>query len=238
MIGLLIQHDGVVRVGDKIRIDASKTFATKGHPSITKVEIRPDSSSSFIDVSGPGPSLNPKNWFLDWVYQTDGIKNIELLVTDSATNTHSTTSTITALLPQDDKLFADDHDILAYDSDILSYLPESRSSWRHIHREVKTLILAHLRDRRIRNPDGTDLDFDQIKISSQLRELAAIWSLKIIYWNLSNKIDDKFFQKHQETAKMLATLLSRGDLGIDFDTDGQISELERVDLRSKFLTRQ
>lgn len=237
MIGLIIQHDSLVRVGDKIRIDCTKTFAAKGSPAITQVRIRPESAHSFIDVTGPSVNINSKNWFLDWVYESDGNKTITLEVTDSASNVVTKDSVVSVLLPQNDKTFASDTELQAYDSDILSYLPESRSSWNHVHREVRRRILAYLRDRRVFMPDGSEIPIERLLVVNELREIAAIWALKIIYWDLSNKIDDKFFQKYQETEKLLNSLLSKGDLGIDFDDDGSLSGLERVDLRSMTMNR-
>jgi hypothetical protein len=61
----LLDFEGEVQVGDKTRLNASKSFASKGAAEITSLTIKPDLNESAIDVFGPA---NPNDWTLDWVY--------------------------------------------------------------------------------------------------------------------------------------------------------------------------
>lgn len=61
----LLDFEGEVQSGDKTRLNASKSFASKGASEITSLTIKPDLNESAIDVFGPA---NPNDWTLDWVY--------------------------------------------------------------------------------------------------------------------------------------------------------------------------
>jgi hypothetical protein len=61
----LLDFEGEVQVGDKTRLNASKSFASKGAAEITSLTVKPDLNESAIDVFGPA---NPNDWTLDWVY--------------------------------------------------------------------------------------------------------------------------------------------------------------------------
>lgn len=236
MIGTVLICDSKVQLNDKIRFDATKSFAIKTAPQIVKVEIRPSSSDAYIDVTGPNP-INQKNWFLDWIYTTTGTKTVDLKITDAASNEYLRSANVEVVTAAQERLFSNDEILSKYDSDIMKYLPESRSSWNHIHRQVQSDIMAFLRDLRIRNKDGSELTIDQVNLTNDLREMATFWALTLIYWDLSNKQDDKFYQRHQECAKRLFELKTKGDIAIDITKDGQIDAWERIDMRSINLMR-
>lgn len=60
----LLDFEGEVQAGDKTRLNASKSFASKAVSEITSLTIKPDLNKSAVDVFGP----DNKEWTLDWVY--------------------------------------------------------------------------------------------------------------------------------------------------------------------------
>jgi hypothetical protein len=61
----LLDFEGEVQVGDKTRLKASKSFASKAVNEITSVTIKPDLNESAVEVA---TSSNQEEWYLDWVY--------------------------------------------------------------------------------------------------------------------------------------------------------------------------
>ena len=231
----VIKFDKIVQVGDKIRLDASQTFAPKGSAAITKVEINP--GSGFIDVSGPAP-LNSKNWFLDWAFNSAGSKPFVLKITDALSAEHTFNFSLTSLSAVDDNLYSDDNDLLSLESDILGWLPVGKSSFNYLHRKAQAQILDWLEAIRITKQDGSRLEKQDLNLAEDIIELSANWVLMLLFFDLSNKSDDKFYQKHLSYKSKVETIKMRGRIQIDVNGDEQITENERIDFKSFGLIRR
>lgn len=237
MIAISLWFEPKVRVGDKLRFDATGSHALHGSQPIQGVFIEPESGHGFLNITGTLP-VNRRNWFLDWVYQTPGSKDVTIRFVLADSTIHEKTYEITVLSFAQDICYSDDATLMAYEPDIMRWLPDGYSSWNHIHRRVTDEIVDFFDSLRIRDKDGNRLTPDKINITGDVKELATLWSLKHIYFLCSNKNDDKFFQKYQEISKRLEQKKSKGDFAIDLDGDGSVdSSLERPDFRSMILTR-
>lgn len=237
MVAIVMHSEAIVRVGDKIRLDASRTTYIPDSPSVTiaSVTIQPETSAAAYNVTGS--PVSSKNWVLDWFYQTPGMKTVTVTVTLSDATVVSKTFSVTAKSISDDKLLVDDPDLTAIDFDIMRYIPDGYSSWRHVHRKVTNETLEFIRSMRIKRTTGEALQIDDIINSSLARRMATASSLALIYQQLSNKPDDKFYAKFIDAKKELEQLRASPSWSLDIDADGNIDDDEEVDMKTGRLLR-
>ena len=60
----LLQNDEKVQIGEKIRLDATKSFVSVGSTALTTLTVLPENDISAISVF----DSESENRFLDWVY--------------------------------------------------------------------------------------------------------------------------------------------------------------------------
>jgi hypothetical protein len=233
----LLQYDQINQVNETVRLDASKTFSPKGSAAITKIEVKPEATASFIDISGATP-LQTRNWYLDWIYQTDGLKTITLKVTQVGAIESEQEFQVNIVTAVDDNLYSSDQDLISLEHDILNYLPQGRSSYNYVHRKAQKEILEWLDQIRIYRKDGSRLQKEDLNLVQDIRELSANWALMLIFNDLSNKTDDKFYQKYTGYRTKVEAMKNRGRIQADLDGSGEIEESEKVDLRTFRLLRR
>lgn len=227
-------YDLVAQIGDSTRISLSKTFSPKGSPLIQKIEIDPDASGNFVDITGTLP-LNSKNWFIDWVYLTSGVKTLTVRVTQVGLILNEKSFQIKILSETEDLLFSNDNDLTSLESDLLSYLPQGRSNFNYIHRKVQDEILDWLDSIRVTRQNGDRLQAIDLNSVKDIKMLSSKWALKNIFFELSNKSDDKFYQKHLAYKAEVETIKSRGRIQADINQDGLP---EKLDFKSSRLVRR
>lgn len=236
MIFPKIQTDDIVQVSDKFRIDASRSYISKGEAAITKVEIEAESGSGFIEVTGSAP-LNPDNWYLDWEYATAGSKVISTKITTDGSPTTSTL-TVSALTSAVDKLFSDDDDLVQIEGDILRYLPHGRNTFKYIHREAQTEILEWLYTNGYVNViDDTRLTKDAIIDIQEVNFWSKYLALRLIFQDISNVIGDVFDQKSKMYENDEHKWRQKAILSIDLDGDGTAGPGEGLNLTTRSLIR-
>lgn len=233
MIFPVIETEAVVQVNDKTRLNASKTYASKGAVAITKVEIEPEAAAGFIDVT----DVKPANWFTDWQYATAGSKTITLKINGDTTPVLAT-STISVLTAVDDALFASDSDLIMEEPDILRWMKSGRSSFKDVHREVQTQVVDMLNRKGYRTTDGSPITKNEIVDHTQIREIAKYWALMIIFNSQSNQVGDVFSVKAGEYSSKLNTAMQRQILGLDLNKDGNIETGEGVTIHTATLLRR
>lgn len=238
MVGIVLNAESVVRVGDKIRLDASGTTYISLTPSVTisSVTIKPEDIAPVFDVTGN--PVNKKNWVLDYFYSTDGVKTVTVTVTLSDSSIHSKSFAVTAISQADDKLLVDDDDLRAMDFELMRFIPDGYSSWRHVHRRSTREVIDFINSMRLSKVNGDPLTFDELKDSRLAKDFALKSSLALIYQQLSNKPDDKFYQRYLDAKKTLEAYKSRADWAFDFDGNGQIDNYERADMLTGRLLRE
>lgn len=107
MISPSLSYENVLQIEDKTRLDASRSFVTNDG-SITDVLIDPESGEGFISIF----NSDQDKWYLDWAYETDGIKTITVRVETDAPSTRDRTYSINILSKEDDSLFSSDSDLI------------------------------------------------------------------------------------------------------------------------------
>jgi hypothetical protein len=231
-----IHTDEVVQVNDKFRIDATKSYVSKGEDAITLVEIEAESGSGFIDVTGSAP-LNAKNWYLDWEYAADGAKIISVRITTDGLPT-TITKTISALLEDDDYLFSSDDDLSSLESDILNYLPQGKNSFKYMHREAQKEILEWLYTNGYTKSDNvafTKVDFVDVE---QVRFWSKYMTLRLVFEDISKQENDAFSRKAKEYESDEHKWRQKSILKIDVNSDGIQDNVEGFNLTTKSFVRE
>jgi len=228
-----IDTEDIIQVNDKLRIDASKSIASKGESAITLVEVEPEAGSGFIDITG----TSFRDWYLDWEYATDGTKTISLRITTDGLPT-SETLDIECVTEVDDKLFASDYDLEVYENDIRKWVQPGRNTFKNIHRLAQTDILEWLYRNGYTARDGEKLTLDAILDTEEVREWSIFLALSFIFETLSNSVGDIFEQKARGYRSRMLTARRRSILRLDLNGDGVGSVFEGYNLITKDLVRR
>lgn len=237
MIFPSIEHEAVVQVNDRTRLDASKTYVAKGATPITKVEIQPYAGGPQIDVTGTGTPLKPSDWYTDYQYDTDGQKVITVTL-NSDTTPITFSSTIEVISEADDALFADDTDLIQEEPDITKYVRKGRNTFKDVHREAQREILDMIDRKGYRKSDGTKVVAADAIDKSEVRTMAKYLALHLIYIGLSNVVDDIFSQKSATYWTKYNTASDRRLIGFDLDGDSAVTLGEGVNLRPARMIRR
>lgn len=229
-----LQLENVVQENDKTRLDATKSFISKDEAAITLVEIEAESGSGFIEVGAPG---SPKDWFLDWQYDTAGEKTVSCKVTTDGTPV-TTSFTLTVLEEDDDNLFSSDSDLTALEHDILKWVPAGRNTFKNYHRKAQSLIMAWIDESGYTDSSGSRLTKDAIVDKEEVKYWSAALTLSLIYKSISNAIDDVFSGKAKQYEIMAATHRNRLKIRLDVDGDATVSTGEGLPIKTLDMIRR
>lgn len=224
MIFPKINTEKVLQVTDKTRLDARKSFAnTAGE--ITLVEIQPEATESFIDVTS--------SLYLDWSYLTNGTKTVTVRIN----GTETSVSNISVLTELEDNLFSTDQDIISYEVDLMKWVEDGRNSFLDKHRAAQYEILNELDSNQIWKRDGTRYEASDIVDIQEFKEWSKFVALRIIFSALSNEIGDVFEAKALKYEQMAVMAKKRATLRLDYNSDGNIDNSEKTDIFSGTLSR-
>lgn len=239
MICCVLEVENTVQVGDKTRLDASKTFITKGEADITLVEIDPG-TGTFIDVTGDLTASSPQDeWYLDWIY-TDGASAAKTAVLRVTTNSSPQTlnKTIQVVTAADDMLFSTDDDIKTLEPDILKYVPEGRASWLAVHRAAQQKILDAFNKMGIRSTDGSPITKAQVVDVEEVKYWSRDLTLSLIFMLSQNSKDDFFAQNSKHYADEADEAKDRAVIRLDLNKDGTQDLTETYDMTARELRRE
>lgn len=228
-----LELESVLQVNDRTRLDARKCYQTPDEGELTSLKIKVDSSGPEIDILGN----SPRDWFLDWQYDTAGTKHIKLTAV-TATGTYHIDRTIHVIEANADHLFSSDNDLIAHEPDILKWVPEGKNSFLNVHRAVQALILDWLDSIRIWRDDGTKLTKEDVILSDDLKQLSTYWTLHLIYRGIQNKPDDVFAQKASFYQSRVASTQQRGRIQADYNGNGELDSKEANDMKSFRMVRR
>jgi len=223
MIFPVLELEKTVQVDDKTRLDAVKSYITPDEAAITLIEIEPEASNGFIDVT----SIK----YLDWQYSTDGDKVVTVRVTtDGAPVT--TSKTIPVVTAVDDYLYSGDEDLTAYESNIMDFVRPGRNSYLDIHRASQDRILRWLDEHRIWDVSGNRLAKEAIVDIEEVEAWSKFMTLKYIFESISNAVDDVFHDKAMRYKQLEEAARNKSALRLDRDGDGNSDDEAKLDLRS------
>ena len=228
----IISVEPVVQVDDKLRIGGYKSFISPDEAAITLIEIEPETGAGFVDVT----SQDMDDVYLDWIYLTNGDKEITLrITTDGAPQTF--TKEISVLTEAEDKLFSTDSQLFNYEPDVIRYLPKGKSSFKYVHRQCQSEILEHLYTNGYVKTDNTRIEKEDVIRIEEVSYWSRFMALRIIYRQLSNAVDDIFDQKSKRYENDEHKWRNKAILKLDFNGDGVQGEYEAANITSKRLVR-
>lgn len=234
----ILKAESTVQVNDRVRISALESFGTPDEAEVYKVEIKPLAAGAFIDIT------SVENLYLDWSYAAAADNVVTLKVTTRTDdlvpvdNEYTTTMTISSVTAATDNLFSTDIQIRTLEPDILNWIPSGYSSWNHIHRQAQTNILDWLNEIRITKPDGTAFTKADIVNKDQVRRLSSYIALRMIFYSLSNQVDDIYDKKAKQYLIFENEAKNRNYISLDTDGDSTISTSENFDLRTVRMVRR
>jgi hypothetical protein len=226
MIFLNCSRESIVQIGDKTRIDVSRSFVNGA--SVTDILIKPEATEASISVF----NTNQDKWYIDWAYSTDGEKTITVEATDGV-NTISQNFKITVISEEDDNLYSTDSQIFSIESELKRYIPLGKSSFNNAHREAQSRILTYLDRKRVWNENGEAYTKDQLNVVGDLTKWSLYEALFVIYTDLFISVGDKFAEKVNQYKELKGFERERSAVRIDKDKSGTIeSSNEFQDLKS------
>jgi hypothetical protein len=131
-------------------------------------------------------------------------------------------------------VFSDDSDLLESYPDIMGYLPEGKNSFIGYHQSARNYILTYLR-----NKGKTIKARDQYKMIDQfdlhdheeVRQASKYKALAMIFYNESDQIEDKWYQKARDFDRLYGESIDLNFLSIDENDDGQIEASEKQSIQ-------
>lgn len=226
----IIEAEKILQVNDKTRINVSQSFVSPDETGISMIEIDPDGSAVYYDVTS--------NKYLDWIYQAAGDYTITVRVTSTISNVSTSTASISVVTEADDKLFSTDQEIKSQEHDILNYLPKGKSSFKFKHRAAQERILSYLDEKRVWDINGNKLTKDAIVNIEEVSDWSKYMVLMMIFEDLSNAVDDVFFEKSLRYRNLMNEARNRAALRLDVNGDGVIETGEGYNLVSLDMIRR
>lgn len=224
----IIETESIIQVGDKVRIDASKSFVSKGEGAIFNVEILPETSGAWVSVF---VANTPSAWFLDWAYSGASrtvTVSCRIQVTNAMGDIQTSTKTISVVTAADDKLFSSDSDLTALEPDVLKWVKAGRSSFLDVHRMAQSKIIEWIDEAGYRNEDGSKVSKNELLDLSEVRPWSRDLTLSLIFFGISNQVDDVFAQKSKFYASQAKDRADRAVLAWDFNKDGTVNVIEET----------
>ena len=228
MIFTTIKTESIVQIGDKTRLIVD-SFISGGSDTITLIEIDPDTSGTFYDITS-------KSYF-DWAYPTEAVVTATVRVTDSGASVDTVTRDINIVSETTDNLFSRDSDLVAYEPDLIKWIQSGRNSYIDKHRAAQIEILGELDANRIWKDNDEPYTASDIVLVAEFTELSKFTTLRIIFEGISNSIDDVFHVKALRYKSLATTAKKRATLRLDSDGDGVASTSENVDVFSMTMRR-
>ena len=223
-----IKVESVVQEFDKTRIDGSHSFVSTGSPAIQSVMIDPD-GSGYVDVTA--------TMYLDWEYITTGTKHPKVKVTVVGGTFKEISGSILVRNAGSDHLFSTDEDLQNHEPDILKWLREGRNSYNDMHRRAQELILDTLYRLGYTDNEGNRLEAEDIIDKLEIREWSTFLTLHIIFFGLSNAVEDVFARKAAFYLKEAEMRRDSKSLKADLDGDGDATN-EGYDMTSISVVRR
>lgn len=230
-----LEIESIIQVGDQTRLSALKSFVSKDEDDITKVEIQPEATASWIDVTG----ADSRDWYLDWRYtgaSRDAVVSARVTAGDAGPTTVS--KTIQVISAADDKLFSSDQDLASLEPNILKYVSLGRATFLNVHRAAQTKILESLDESGIIDTAGAKLTKAAVVDVSEVRGWSRDLTLHLIFKSLINSNDDVFTEKAKFYLNEAAQRKSRSVLRLDLNDDGELDVDEKVTTGSMNLVRR
>ena len=234
-----VYTDDIIRQGDKLRIDATKSFATPPETlsDIEIVQVDPGDGTGLVTVKAEGQEVKQKDWYLDWVYNNpplDGLETYTItvrLAKAGDTDPQTTTMEIQVIDEATDNLWSTDQDLEKHEPNIRQYLKNYRFNFNQEHRRAQTMILEWLDQMKFTMSDGvTKITKDKVLVTEEMREWSTFKTLELIYAGNSNIPDDNQDKKARDYFDEANRARTKQLRGVDWNNSGEIEVSEHQQL--------
>lgn len=211
----LVTTDKLIFVGEKTRIDCSRSFVIGNEGEEIVVSVKPSPDDSFI------PTNTDKH--LDWVFDEPGEVTLQVKLeigAETKTIDHIIVVKDVALL----KLFSDDSDLIPFEPDIRGYIPPQSSTFNLVHARAQDLILNILDEARIYGKDGERLTADKIADVLEVRDWSTALTLQLIFEGMSNQVGDIYSLKADKYKGMAGERGNRASIRLDISEDETVTQ--------------
>lgn len=126
-------------------------------------------------------------------------------------------------------VFSDDNDLKSTYPDIMEYIHEGESSFISYHQSARDFIINYLRNKgKTVSKYGAYKLLDQFDLHNfeEVRQASKYKALAMIFFNESDAIDDKWYQKAKDFDRLYAEAISMDLLSLDTNNDGKIDQSE------------
>ena len=146
-------------------------------------------------------------------------------------------------------VFADDEDLRGEVPEIADFRNASESSFILVHQAVKNELIQDLRNKgRLKQKDNTSAKLNQrydlknivcwdLLDPFEVRVAAKFWALEKIFFNISDALDDKHYQRYQDFREKRNEAYQLFFMSLDIDDDGITDSNEQLDLKRTEITR-
>lgn len=220
-----------VQVGDRTRLDASKTFFTPGVGEVISFEIDP--GDGYIDVTA--------DKYLDYAFDASGIQAITCRVTVASgvdpSGVFSSSASINVVTAVQDNIYASDQDLKQYEPDILKWVENGRNTFLNTHRRAKKIMLDYLTREGYRNWDYSAFGGAEFYDIAEVNQWATFTALRLIFEGISNSTEDVFHEKSLRYSDMEMKWRSTVMLRIKFPNNDSSFPGTSIDTRTCRLYR-
>lgn len=136
-------------------------------------------------------------------------------------STDTVTEYISVYSEAGDHLFSTDANLRRHRHDILEFLPDGRNSFKHMHRRAQDIIMAFFDENGHTDVYGDPLTVSAIVDVNEVRQWSIFLTLRLIHDELSNSVDDDFYQKARMYEASEVQHRNRVILRLDRDKDGK-----------------
>jgi hypothetical protein len=225
----ILTFDKEVFSGDKVRIDASRSFFDPNETAATiSHEISFDDGATWINIS--------EKKYIDYGTFNGGETPIKFRLTSNLTDAILNES-LAVLDIGTIKLFSRDFDLYSYESDIDQYLPKKWSSWNLVHYNAQKYILDWLDEKRIYKSDGSKYTAADLLDKKEVRQFSIAKTLEFIFESNSKIVGDVFSVKRDKYRALANEKASRMQLTLDANGDTILNDTENRDIGGVELIR-
>lgn len=140
------------------------------------------------------------------------------------------TNDITALsLKGINLVFSDDNDLKESYPGIMEYLPDGAQSFIGFHLSARNQILTYLRNKgKSVSTLGVNKMLDQFDLHNyeEVKQASKYKALASIFYNESDTVDDKWYQKAKDFDRMYGESINVNFLSVDENNDGKEEPIE------------
>lgn len=154
-------------------------------------------------------------------------KKITLTLDDEDTPA-AVTQFINVYSKEGDMLFSNDGDLRGAENEIRKWIPDGKASFNYVHREAQRQILAYLDEQGYVNVYDEKFRKRDLILIDEFKEWSKWLTLKLIFDDVSNSLDDIFFKKARDYEAKMVSARNRGVLRLDINRDGVVDTFEDI----------